>query len=230
MTTKDFDFFLIGGSAGLAAPIMQRFLKSANIHVISRKKRNFKNKKCKWIKVKSYNEKAISNIIKKNSSKKKIIIMFLNAISDTKPFYYITSKELNKIVNTNLILPLNITKEILVKLFNKEIKFIYFSSSRAEKGDKGITIYAASKTALINSIKSLSMEYSNLKKFFYGISLGIFKTGLIKKVPKNKIKKIKSESAISDFVKFDDLNNCIELIIKNNSLTGSVINCDNGYK
>ena len=71
MTTKDFDFFLIGGSAGLAAPIMQRFLKSANIHVISRKKRNFKNKKCKWIKVKSYNEKAISNIIKKNSSKKK---------------------------------------------------------------------------------------------------------------------------------------------------------------
>lgn len=229
MTSKDFDFFIIGGSAGLAAPIVQRFMKSANIYIISRKKRNFQNKKCNWIKVSNYNEKNISNIIRKKNNEKKLVVMFLNAISDTKPFYYLTSNELNKIVNTNLILPLNITKEVIVNLFKREIKFIYLSSSRAERGDKGITIYAASKTALINSIKSLSKEYSNMKKFFYAISLGIFKTGLIKKVPKNKIKKIKSESAINDYVKFDDLNNCIELIIKNNSLTGSVIKCDNGY-
>ena len=63
MTSKDFDFFIIGGSAGLAAPIVQRFMKSANIYIISRKKRNFQNKKCNWIKVSNYNEKNISNII-----------------------------------------------------------------------------------------------------------------------------------------------------------------------
>jgi len=153
----------------------------------------------------------------------------MNGITDSKAFYKIDSKEISQIIKVNFELPVLITNLIVKNFILKKTKYVYFSSSRALLGDRGISLYSSTKSALKYFAKSLSLEYGKFNHFFYTISLGVFEKGLVKKVKKPELEKIIKRSALNKYVEVDELVRAVNFISENDSATGSVLNIDNGY-
>jgi 3-oxoacyl-[acyl-carrier protein] reductase len=176
-----------------------------------------------------YSSESITDFVAKLSKSDSHIFIFFNGIADSKIFINMAESEVHSIINTNLIVPIIFTKACLARLLPKKNKYIYLTSSRALAGDRGITLYATTKSALKYFARSLALEYSNFKQFFYVISLGLFDAGLNKSVPTDRANSITQTSAIKGYVDVNDLTNAIEFAIQSDSSTGSVIYCDNGY-
>ena len=217
-----------GGSSELSQQLLNVFVDKYELIIFSRRKLDV-DPRIKLFHVENYDVDNISPIIKELPSVEENGIVFFNGISDSHPFYSLPPDDISNIISVNVETPLKITQMFINLMINTDVRFIYMSSTRAELGDRGVVMYSATKAALRAAIKSLSLEYGRINKFFYMISLGLFDHGLINKVPVPKIKNIKKRSAINTFVDIDELGNCIELVMQNKSMTGSVVYCDNGY-
>jgi NAD(P)-dependent dehydrogenase (short-subunit alcohol dehydrogenase family) len=220
--------FVIGASSGVAKIITEGLSQSAEIILISRKKIE-PMKGVKALLVEEYSEDSIKNIINSMDRSKSTAVIFCNGIADSDIFYKISNNEIDHVMRVNFIDPLVITKTFLRLMQLDEVRFIYLSSSRAELNDPGITLYAASKAALTAASKSLSLEYGRTKKYFFIISLGLLETGLINKISNEKIAYLKQRSAINKFIDPAEIQIVINFLFSNNSMTGSVVHCDNGY-
>lgn len=217
---------LVGASSELAQQVS--VLLSKKFTVINLSGKPNKSNNINYTEV-TYSQTGIENFLKTLSKSDNHIFIFFNGVADSEIFINISVEEINSIINTNLTIPIIFTKTCLKTLFPRKNKFIYLTSSRALKGDRGISMYSATKSALVYFAKSLSYEYSNLNQFFYVISLGIFNAGLKKAVPESSLEKIKKKSAIKGYVDINELVQAISFAIESDASTGSVIYCDNGY-
>ena len=157
------------------------------------------------------------------------MVIFCNGITDNALFYELNRQKLDRIIEVNLTLPLSITNVFLRKMPLDEVRFIYLSSTRAQLGDPGITLYSATKEALKTAAKVLSLEYGVTKKYFFVISLGLTEKGLIGKINHKKLDELKSRSASKVYVELEELTKAIRFLKDNTSMNGSVLYCDNGY-
>ncbi|MDB0058994.1 SDR family oxidoreductase [Gammaproteobacteria bacterium] len=220
---------LFGGSSGLALDLCQKLSNSFNIINVSSSSTNLNHKNIKEVKLNKYSEKELLKFLLSLSKKDEHIFLFMNGITDSKAFYKIDSEEISRIIKVNFELPVLITNLIVKNFILKKTKYVYFSSSRALLGDRGISLYSSTKSALKYFAKSLSLEYGQFNHFFYTISLGVFEKGLVKKVKKSELEKIIKRSALNSYVDIDELARAVNYISENDSATGSVLNIDNGY-
>ena len=220
---------LFGGSSGLALDLCQKLSDSFNIINVSSSSTNLNHKNIKEVKLNKYSEKELLKFLLSLSKKDEHIFLFMNGITDSKAFYKIDSEEISRIIKVNFELPVLITNLIVKNFILKKTKYVYFSSSRALLGDRGISLYSSTKGALKYFAKSLSLEYGKFNHFFYTISLGVFEKGLVKKVKKSELEKIIKRSALNSYVDIDELARAVNYISENDSATGSVLNIDNGY-
>jgi 3-oxoacyl-[acyl-carrier protein] reductase len=220
---------LFGGSSGLALDLCQKLSDSFNIINVSSSSTNLNHKNIKEVKLIKYSEKELLKFLLSLSKKDEHIFLFMNGITDSKAFYKIDSEEISRIIKVNFELPVLITNLIVKNFILKKTKYVYFSSSRALLGDRGISLYSSTKGALKYFAKSLSLEYGKFNHFFYTISLGVFEKGLVKKVKKSELEKIIKRSALNSYVDIDELARAVNYISENDSATGSVLNIDNGY-
>ena len=220
---------LFGGSSGLALDLCQKLSSSFNIINVSSSSTNLNHKNIKEVKLNKYSEKELLKFLLSLSKKDEHIFLFMNGITDSKAFYKIDSEEISRIIKVNFELPVLITNLIVKNFILKKTKYVYFSSSRALLGDRGISLYSSTKSALKYFAKSLSLEYGQFNHFFYTISLGVFEKGLVKKVKKSELEKIIKRSALNSYVDIDELARAVNYISENDSATGSVLNIDNGY-
>jgi 3-oxoacyl-[acyl-carrier protein] reductase len=220
---------LFGGSSGLALDLCQKLSDSFNIINVSSSSTNLNHKNIKEVKLIKYSEKELLKFLLSLSKKDEHIFLFMNGITDSKAFYKIDSEEISRIIKVNFELPVLITNLIVKNFILKKTKYVYFSSSRALLGDRGISLYSSTKGALKYFAKSLSLEYGKFNHFFYTISLGVFEKGLVKKVKKSELEKIIKRSALNSYVNIDELARAVNYISENDSATGSVLNIDNGY-
>ena len=220
---------LFGGSSGLALDLCQKLSDSFNIINVSSSSTNLNHKNIKEVKLIKYSEKELLKFLLSLSKKDEHIFLFMNGITDSKAFYKIDSEEISRIIKVNFELPVLITNLIVKNFILKKTKYVYFSSSRALLGDRGISLYSSTKSALKYFAKSLSLEYGQFNHFFYTISLGVFEKGLVKKVKKSELEKIIKRSALNSYVDIDELARAVNYISENDSATGSVLNIDNGY-
>jgi len=220
---------IFGGSSGLAIDLSIRLSKDFYVINISSKSTNLNHKNIKEIKIDKYSEEEISKIIFSLSKQAEHIFLFMNGITDSKAFYKMGNEEISHIIKVNYELPVIITNIIIKNFILQKTKYIYFSSSRALLGDRGISLYSSSKSALKYFARSLSLEYGKFNHFFYTFSLGVFEKGLVDKVKKSNLDKIIKRSATNSFVDIDELERAVSYISENNSATGSVLNIDNGY-
>ena len=220
---------LFGGSSGLALDLCQKLSDSFNIINVSSSSTNLNHKNIKEVKLNKYSEKELLKFLLSLSKKDEHIFLFMNGITDSKAFYKIDSEEISRIIKVNFELPVLITNLIVKNFILKKTKYVYFSSSRALLGDRGISLYSSTKSALKYFAKSLSLEYGKFNHFFYTISLGVFEKGLVKKVKKSELEKIIKRSALNSYVDIDELARAVNYISENDSATGSVLNIDNGY-
>jgi 3-oxoacyl-[acyl-carrier protein] reductase len=220
---------LFGGSSGLALDLCQKLSDSFNIINVSSSSTNLNHKNIKEVKLNKYSEKELLKFLLSLNKKDEHIFLFMNGITDSKAFYKIDSEEISRIIKVNFELPVLITNLIVKNFILKKTKYVYFSSSRALLGDRGISLYSSTKSALKYFAKSLSLEYGQFNHFFYTISLGVFEKGLVKKVKKSELEKIIKRSALNSYVDIDELARAVNYISENDSATGSVLNIDNGY-
>ena len=220
---------LFGGSSGLALDLCQKLSDSFNIINVSSSSTNLNHKNIKEVKLIKYSEKELLKFLLSLNKKDEHIFLFMNGITDSKAFYKIDSEEISRIIKVNFELPVLITNLIVKNFILKKTKYVYFSSSRALLGDRGISLYSSTKSALKYFAKSLSLEYGQFNHFFYTISLGVFEKGLVKKVKKSELEKIIKRSALNSYVNIDELARAVNYISENDSATGSVLNIDNGY-
>jgi NAD(P)-dependent dehydrogenase (short-subunit alcohol dehydrogenase family) len=94
---------------------------------------------------------------------------------------YFNEKNIDETFNINLKAPILLTSQLLKK---KKISnygsVVFISSISSIVGIEGNSIYAASKSGLVGSLKALSLEFSNKKIRFNSISPGLILTNLIK--------------------------------------------------
>ncbi|MDG2450594.1 MAG: SDR family NAD(P)-dependent oxidoreductase [Saprospiraceae bacterium] len=220
---------IFGGSSELALALSVKLSSDFKTINVSSKSTNLDHKNIEEVKLEKYNKEELSKFILSLSKKDEHVFLFMNGITDSKAFYKIGNEEISHIIKVNFELPVMITNLILKKFILQKTKYIYFSSSRALLGDRGISLYSSSKSALKYFARSLSLEYGEFNHFFYTISLGVFEKGLVDKIKTLDLEKIIKRSAANSFVEIDELVRAINYISENDSATGSVLNIDNGY-
>ena len=220
---------IFGGSSGLAIDISLRLSNDFNVVNVSSKTTNLVDKNIEEVKLKEYSLEELSKFIANLNKKESHIFLFMNGITDSKAFYKMDNDEISHIIYVNYELPVVITNLIIKDFILKKTKYVYFLSSWALLGDRGISLYSSTKSALKYFAKSLSLEYGKFNHFFYTISLGVFEKGLVNKVKKTDLDNIIKRSATNSFVDVDELVNALHYISENDSATGSVLSVDNGY-
>ena len=203
----------------------------------------FKNFKRKKIKTTSFSRKTITNNYKTNYSSKSIIkvlsnkikndetpvFIFFNSIPDNTIFKNYLEKDIKKIIEVNLTIPIILTNTLLKKYFFQKPKFIFISSSRALKGDKGISLYSATKNGIKSFSRNIALEYASYDIVSKVIHLGLFKGGLKDKLSTQSNTKILNNTFNGQYLKTKQLVNTLEFAINDTGGNGSEMFCDNGY-
>jgi len=222
---KKFIFF--GASSFIAQELSKKMNLTNNLICLSRKK--ITNKKIKFFKT-NYSLNSVLKILKMNIKKNdQPIFIFFNSISDKKIFIKKSKNDIKKIVHVNLFLPVLLTNIILKKYFYQKSIFLYISSSRGKKGDKGIALYSTTKNAISSFCKSMAIEYGKFGIIFKVILLGLFQGGLKNKLSSKNNRQILENTFNNKYLEINQLIKTIQYSVNDISGNGSEIHCDNGY-
>jgi len=220
---------IFGCSSFLSTKIIKNLSKKYNILGFSQKKiKNSKN--VKYIKTDYDIQNILFNLKKEIKKNEKPILIFFNAVAETKAFINLNQSEIKNFIKINLTLPLLLSNIVIKNFFYQKPNFIYFSSSRAFYGDVGISVYSATKIALVNFARCLSLEYGNYDLNFKVILLGLVKGGLVNKLSKKKINEILNRSKIPKFIKIKEIIKILKSTIDKKTSKKIIIKCDNGYR
>lgn len=226
---------IIGASSGIGIKLAQQLVKFDNVLATYNKKKikikTHKNKyKIIFKQLDISKEKNIKRFIDENSKLlKNITFINLATISVDKLIPHITMNDIIKVFQINTFSNILFAKFLLKKMMTDNYgRFIHLTSTRASRGDVGISLYSASKSTLCSLSKCISKEYGRLNITSNVISLGYFKSPLLenidKKIKDNLLKKIPSQK--TGDVK--NISNVIKTIIKSNYINGAEIKVDGG--
>lgn len=224
---------LIGASSGLGVKILPKLLNIDSVLALykNNKINYFRSKKKLFIeKIDITSESDIKRIIKKHKKNlTKVTCLNLAAITLDKLAVNIKKNELNYIFDVNCFSNIIFSKHLIpIMIKEKYGRFIHFSSSKAVKGDIGITGYAASKSALEGISNCLAKEYASFGITSNIISLGYFNTELWKRLKPNKQNELMKEIPSKTLGTEVNIFNTIKNIILSDYLNGANIKLDGG--
>ena len=232
---------LVGATSKLASNLIKKLSIKNNLILLSRKnidKTNFyKNKNQIYFKYNGSFEskKKLVNFIKKRSINISSIIHF-SGIHSFSPIKNISLKEFRKIYEINCYSFIDIVKLMTSDNLSPNLKSIVTVSSVASlSGNRGISLYSASKSSLNNIVRSFALELSKKKIRVNSIVLGHINLGMGEKTTKflnnEQMKSLESKHPLG-FGEAEDLTNSIEFLIDNKKsrwITGVNFILDGGY-
>jgi 3-oxoacyl-[acyl-carrier protein] reductase len=218
---------VFGASASIANDTLPKLEKSFEIAFVSRQLNDHQS--IKSFAVRSYSDEDLQEVLSYAHSFNRIVVVIFNGISEKSAFFKLNNDEIEAVVHINLLLPLRITNLILKKFITKSLSFVYCASSRALTGDRGISVYSATKSGLLSFSRCMALEYGKFNKTFTVLSLGLFSGGLNNQVSEGNKAALFRRAALPSYVCGEDLARAIEFSAFNNSINGSVIKLDNGY-
>ena len=185
-------YLIVGGSSDLANKIVADLSKYEDIIVTFRnstklKKIKSKKKKILYRKLDLNNLQSIRKFVLQNQKLLKNI-KFINLATFTvdKLTHNLKNDDITKVFNVNLFSNITLAKELLPIMINQNFgKFIFFTSTRGERGDKGISLYSSSKQALSSFSRCLAKEYAGFNITSNCIRLGYFDTKLFNNISEN---------------------------------------------
>ena len=170
MNLKDKIVVISGGNKGLGKETAKLFTKSGcKVLICSRKKPVNDNPENKWY----YKWKQVDiskndevqdfiNWIKKEYGKIDILINNAGFVGELKPLEKITIEELEEYININFIGTFLMTKHLLpIIQQSNETWLINISSQAGKKPVPNLSIYSATKSAIISMTQALSKESEN---------------------------------------------------------------------
>tara|TARA_Y100000022_G_C13183177_1_gene344410 strand:- start:60 stop:755 length:696 start_codon:yes stop_codon:yes gene_type:complete len=217
---------IIGGASKIAREV---FKLNHEYEVIGFSKFS-KVKELKEYKLLKY--KNISSIKKyvNEIKNKKIVLMLMQANSNSNIILNKTSKELLDDINSNFLNFHEIVKLVLPHMLSQNWgRIIFFGSSRALKTDVGLAGYSSGKYASLGYCKTLSKEYARYGITSNYLSLGLFNSPLYQslssKIKKDLINNTDTRS-LGDYL---SILNAINFLINSKYVTGSLIPIDGGF-
>ncbi len=227
-------YIVIGASSGIGEKIIKSLSKDDEVLAIYNKKKpqiNFKPskkiffQKINFLKTNNY-EKIFSKYKKKL---KKITCINLAAITLDKMLPNVSENELKKVFYVNIFSNILISRSLVQYMIQEKWgRFIHFSSTKALKGDVGISIYSSSKSSLIGFSNSLSKEYGRYNITSNIVSLGYFDSPLWNRLKNKKKQELLKEVPLSKTGKVNDITKTIKFIKSTNYLNGATIKLDGG--
>ena len=178
---------------------------------------------CNYEECKEMVEKIISKF-------KKIDFLINNAgISHDKTFKNMSEEEWKEVIDTNLNSMFNVTKPILNEMLkNNYGKIINISSVSGQMGFFGQTNYSAAKAGVIGFTKALAREVASKGITVNSIAPGIINAGLGKKIPEEVLNKFIEKIPLKRIGEPEEISNAIIFLLKNDYITGQVINVNGG--
>lgn len=146
-------------------------------------------------------------------------------------FNNLDNGQMNEIINTNLLGPLNIAKALIQKYQGKrQVKLILFSSVVVENSVLGANLYATTKSAIEAFVKSSAKELYRKKILINAIRLGYFDTGMTDKVPQNVVERATSRTAVERLGTASDLAPLVKYLLQDATeyMVGSTISLTGG--
>jgi len=231
---------LISGSGSeLAFKTILELSKKNNLVCITSNKEKFskklKNFKPIIIEDKNENIEDIASILEKKKIKINSIIHF-NGIHGFNTIQNIPKSKFEDFFNVNCYSFLNLIKLTKYNNITKNLySIVTISSVSSFQGNKGLSLYSASKTALNNLVKSAAIELSKRKIRVNSIVLGHINKGMGKKVKNflnsEQLKELENRHPLG-FGEDKDLFNCLNFLIDKNKskwITGTNLVLDGGY-
>lgn len=228
-----------GSNSELAFDTIKQLSKKNKLVLITSDKKKLINK-IKSLKIliieQSYNKiEDINAYLEKKKIKINSIIHF-NGVHGFDNIQNISKEKFDFFFNANCFSFLNLIKLTKnLKIYNRLHSVVSISSVSSLNGNKGISLYSSSKSALNNLIKSAALELSKKKIRVNSIVLGHIDKGMGKKVANflntEQLKKLENKHPLG-FGEDKDLFNAIDFLIDKNKskwITGTNLVVDGGY-
>lgn len=167
--------------------------------------------------------------ITKTTVFEKIIFIGAGFFSENKIFVQLSSDDLKKSVQTNIVNYLEIL-QILIKNTPLKIEkvFIYLSSFRSKNPTTGTSLYSASKAYGEILFISLAKEYGRMNLRTVIIRMGYFEGRMLEIFDPEESEATLKKIALKRFGSSEELAKAIEFGISNTYLSGGAIDIDGG--
>ncbi len=226
---------LIGASSGIGQELINELIKFDDVLATYNKRKiniklKQKNKKLFIRKLDISKEKNIKNFVIKNSRiLKKITLINLATISVDKLIYNLNFNDINKTFLINSFSNILFAKHLINKMINENYgRFIFFNSTRATRGDVGISLYSTSKSVLKPLSKCIAKELGRFNITSNVISLGYFNSPLLNNIDKKIKNKLIEQIPSKKIGKVKNISNMIKAIIKSDYVSAGEIKIDGG--
>ena len=139
--------------------------------------------------------------------------------------------QISELLKINIEAPILLSKYVSrMMLLNNEGRIINISSIIATTGFNGLSVYGATKSALIGFTKSLSRELGRANITVNCISPGYMETEMTTGLNESKLASIKRRSPMKKLVELEDVAHAAIYLLSNeaSSVTGITITVDAG--
>ena len=172
-------------------------------------------------------QEMINEIISKY---KKIDILVNNAgISVDKTFKNMAKEEWNEVINVNLNSMFNVTKPVINEMLKQNYgRIVNISSVSGQIGFFGQTNYSAAKAGVIGFTKALAREVASKGITVNAVAPGIIDAGLGKTIPQDILNEFLKNIPEKRLGKPEEIAKAVIFLLKNDYITGQVININGG--
>lgn len=222
---------LVGASSGIGNEILNGLSEIDEVLAIYHDNEpKHTNDKIIYEKVDITKSDQVENLLIKYSTKlNNIAFINLAAVVIDNLTPNITQDDIFKTYETNVFSNIYFVKYLSIKMIEQKWgRFIFFSSSKASKGDSGVSIYSSSKTSLIGYSRSLSKELGRYNITSNLISLGYFEGSMWNRLENKKKLELLKEVPTKKIGNALNILNVINMLIKSDYVSGSNINIDGG--
>ncbi len=225
---KKKNVLITGGTKGIGKSILKELKKKFVVYYTGTKNRKIKN----YFQLDLSDRSSVNDFIKKTNKLKFDILVNNAGINNIKYFNSFNEREIQKMLNVNLINLSLITKVFIKNMIKKKWgRIINISSIWGVNPGKKRAIYSITKSALISFSKSLAIEYGHYNINTNSISPGFIMTDLTKKsLSSNKLKSLKKRIPLQRFGTSKEIAEIVMFLCsKKNYINGSNIIADGGF-
>ena len=139
--------------------------------------------------------------------------------------------QIERLIRMNTLAPLVLTKHVLRSMMaERGGRIVNVSSIVAFTGYSGLSVYSASKAALLGFTRSLAREVGPLDITVNAVAPGFVDTDMTKSMPDRQRNQVIRRSALQRLVDIGDVANAVEFLLsdKARNITGTVLTVDAG--
>lgn len=139
--------------------------------------------------------------------------------------------QIEELLKVNVLSPVLLTKYVVRNMIlQKSGRIINIASIIANTGFNGLSVYGASKAALVGFTKSLARELGKANITVNSIAPGFLTTGMTRSLQGDKLDAIKRRSPLNRLADVNDVAHAVSFLVSEgaSSITGTTITVDAG--